>query len=128
LKNSGSRASERRLCDETHLNLAYRWFSRLGLESWPGSWPIARQYRPAALPDQKGEDHKPDEKPAVTAFSLLPAGFALPASAALSSSEFFNGIQNFCTTRVLGSWQGFVFGPIPSTLRRAAKSVTDPLM
>jgi transposase len=24
--------SERRLCDEVHLNLAYRWFSRLGLE------------------------------------------------------------------------------------------------
>jgi transposase len=25
--------SERRLCDEVHLNLAYRWFCRLGLES-----------------------------------------------------------------------------------------------
>jgi len=25
--------SERRLCDEVHLNLAYRWFRRLGLES-----------------------------------------------------------------------------------------------
>ena len=24
--------SERRLCNEVHLNLAYRWFSRLGLE------------------------------------------------------------------------------------------------
>ena len=24
--------SERRLCEEVHLNLAYRWFSRLGLE------------------------------------------------------------------------------------------------
>jgi transposase len=24
--------SERRLCDETHLNLAYRWFCRLGLD------------------------------------------------------------------------------------------------
>ncbi len=24
--------SERRLCDEVHLNLAYRWFCRLGLE------------------------------------------------------------------------------------------------
>jgi len=24
--------SERRLCEETHLNLAYRWFCRLGLE------------------------------------------------------------------------------------------------
>ena len=23
---------ERRLCDEVHLNLAYRWFCRLGLE------------------------------------------------------------------------------------------------
>ncbi len=26
--------SERRLCDEVHLNLAYRWFCRLGLEDW----------------------------------------------------------------------------------------------
>src|ERR1700728_1001393 len=25
--------SERRLCDEVHLNLAYRWFCRLGLDS-----------------------------------------------------------------------------------------------
>ena len=25
--------SERRLCDEVHLNLAYRWFCRLGLRS-----------------------------------------------------------------------------------------------
>jgi transposase len=24
--------SERRLCEEVHLNLAYRWFCRLGLE------------------------------------------------------------------------------------------------
>jgi transposase len=24
--------SERRLCEDAHLNLAYRWFSRLGLE------------------------------------------------------------------------------------------------
>ena len=24
--------SERRLCDEVHLNLAYRWFCQLGLE------------------------------------------------------------------------------------------------
>jgi transposase len=25
--------SERRLCEEVHLNLAYRWFCHLGLES-----------------------------------------------------------------------------------------------
>jgi transposase len=25
--------SERRLCEEVHLNLAYRWFCRLGLDS-----------------------------------------------------------------------------------------------
>jgi transposase len=25
--------SERRLCEEVHLNLAYRWFCRLGLEA-----------------------------------------------------------------------------------------------
>jgi len=25
--------SERRLCDEVHLNLAYRWFCRLGLDA-----------------------------------------------------------------------------------------------
>ena len=27
--------SERRLCDEVHLNLAYRWFCRLGLDGEP---------------------------------------------------------------------------------------------
>ena len=27
--------SERRLCDEVHLNLAYRWFCQLGIKSRP---------------------------------------------------------------------------------------------
>ena len=44
--------SERRLCEEVHLNLAYRWFCRLGLD-WrragpldilqESSWPLPRQ-------------------------------------------------------------------------------------
>ena len=34
--------SERRLCEEVHLNLAYRWFCRLGLE---GEVPITRPSR-----------------------------------------------------------------------------------
>jgi transposase len=36
--------SERRLCDEVHLNLAYRWFCRLGLQDTvPGAdWPRRR--------------------------------------------------------------------------------------
>ena len=33
--------SERRLCDEVHLNLAYRWFCRLGLEA---RFPIIRPF------------------------------------------------------------------------------------
>ena len=48
--------SERRLCEEVHLNLAYRWFCRLGLDGdVPGpldlleepAWPLPRE-RPAA--------------------------------------------------------------------------------
>jgi len=34
--------SERRLCEEVHLNLAYRWFCRLGLDS---NVPIIRPSR-----------------------------------------------------------------------------------
>jgi transposase len=34
--------SERRLCEEVHLNLAYRWFCRLGLD---GEVPIIRPSR-----------------------------------------------------------------------------------
>jgi transposase len=34
--------SERRLCEEVHLNLAYRWFCRLGLD---GKGPITRRSR-----------------------------------------------------------------------------------
>ena len=34
--------SERRLCDEVHLNLAYRWFCRLGLDR---EFPITRRSR-----------------------------------------------------------------------------------
>ena len=33
--------SERRLCEEVHLNLAYRWFCRLGLD---GKGPITRRF------------------------------------------------------------------------------------
>ena len=44
--------SERRLCEEVHLNLAYRWFCRLGLEGdcarpldllEEPAWPLPRQ-------------------------------------------------------------------------------------
>src|SRR5690349_23451178 len=34
--------SERRLCDEIHLNLAYRWFCRLGSMA---TYPIIRPFR-----------------------------------------------------------------------------------
>jgi len=34
--------SERRLCEEVHLNLAYRWFCRLGLEGDEGARDMAR--------------------------------------------------------------------------------------
>ena len=37
--------SERRLCEEVHLNLAYRWFCRLGLE---GDVPTTRPSRRTA--------------------------------------------------------------------------------
>ena len=32
--------SERRLCQEVHLNLAYRWFCRLGLDGGAGSFDL----------------------------------------------------------------------------------------
>jgi transposase len=44
--------SERRLCEEVHLNLAYRWLCRLGLEDAvpdhstffkESPWPVSRQ-------------------------------------------------------------------------------------
>ena len=36
--------SERRLCDEVHLNLAYRWFCRLGLDgAVPARWSSSPQ-------------------------------------------------------------------------------------
>jgi len=38
--------SERRLCDEVHLNLAYRWFCRLGLD---GDGPDPRPSRRGAM-------------------------------------------------------------------------------
>jgi len=38
--------SERRLCEEVHLNLAYRWFCRLGLD---GKVPITRPFRRTAM-------------------------------------------------------------------------------
>jgi Transposase domain (DUF772) len=33
--------SERRLCEEVHLNLAYRWFCRLGLDGKPARYTLA---------------------------------------------------------------------------------------
>jgi transposase len=38
--------SERRLCEEVHLNLAYRWFCRLGLEA---KFPITPPSRSTAM-------------------------------------------------------------------------------
>jgi hypothetical protein len=40
-----------RLCEETHLNLAYRWFCRLGLATpWRGTQDFRENY--LTLPDQ----------------------------------------------------------------------------
>ena len=36
--------SERRLCDEVHLNLAYRWFCRLGLDGDVPDHSTSREY------------------------------------------------------------------------------------
>ena len=38
--------SERRLCDEVHLNLAYRWFCRLGLDGKVPDHSTFSRYRP----------------------------------------------------------------------------------
>ena len=35
--------SERRLCDEVHLNLAYRWFCRLSLDGGAGSLDVFQE-------------------------------------------------------------------------------------
>ncbi len=45
--------SERRLCDEVHLNLAYRWFCRLGLD---GEVPITRPSRRTAMAASRDSD------------------------------------------------------------------------
>jgi transposase len=37
---------ERQLCDEVHLNLAYRWFCRLGLD---GEFPTIRRFPRTAM-------------------------------------------------------------------------------
>src|SRR6476619_7355655 len=43
--------SERRLCDEVHLNLAYRWFCRLGLDGDVPAWiPVAGYAQIPAVP------------------------------------------------------------------------------
>jgi hypothetical protein len=39
--------SEQRLCEEVHLNLAYRWFRRLGLD---GTFPILDVLKEPAWP------------------------------------------------------------------------------
>lgn len=41
--------SERRLCDEVHLNLAYRWFCRLGLNQKVPDHSTFSKYRPSCL-------------------------------------------------------------------------------
>ncbi len=52
--------SERRLCDEVHLNLAYRWFCRLGLERCPADTGYGSDETLAWLAnDQHIEPHIP---------------------------------------------------------------------
>ena len=45
--------SERRLCEEVHLNLAYRWFCRLGLEDRGAGSLDVLQEPPWPLPGQR---------------------------------------------------------------------------
>lgn len=58
--------SERRLCEEVHLNLDYRWFCRLGQRQGAGSlhvlaqsaWPVpAERYPAASVRDDRGAVH-----------------------------------------------------------------------
>lgn len=54
--------SERRLCDEVHLNLAYRWFCRLGLDGdvpdldllQKSSWSLPRERSSAPVVRERG--------------------------------------------------------------------------
>src|SRR5262245_25101264 len=52
--------SERRLCEEVHLNLAHRWFCRLGLDRGAGlqkSEQSGTRFRSKAAPDFAGKRH-----------------------------------------------------------------------
>ena len=54
--------SERRLCEEVHLNLAYRWFCRLGVcaaEVLSPEWAVAE---PSFRPDHHQPQRRPDQR------------------------------------------------------------------
>ncbi len=53
--------SERRLCEEVHLNLAYRWFCRLGLEGTVPDHPLWEHcHRPRGFPAQSPASQRTD--------------------------------------------------------------------
>ena len=61
--------SERRLCEEVHLNLAYRWFCRLGLDGHvPDHSCVYRIFDSAWTQRTDGVSSRPDEGSVQPAF------------------------------------------------------------
>lgn len=82
--------SERRLCEEVHLNLAYRWFCRLGLD---GAVPDHSTFSKA----RHGRFRESDIFRAVVAFASLQKRRFLPSQAKVRSTTQRRG----CTTKLL---------------------------
>jgi transposase len=77
--------SERRLCDEVHLNLAYRWFCRLGLDGEVLDHSTFSKNRHGRLRESKGRMRCSIPAVPVTAFRWGPIGQSDPQS--LGSQE-----------------------------------------
>ena len=79
--------SERRLCQEVHLNLAYRWFCRLGLEGKVPDHSTFSRYRHGKFRESaflreifEGEAHAPNGERCLAEDLVTGEGFAVDAS------------------------------------------------
>src|SRR5689334_3101892 len=80
--------SERRLCEEVHLNLAYRWFCRLGLD---GAVPDHSTFSK----NRHGRFRESDPVRARTRRTTRPVGLSAPPSSTAPSRRDLRKLGNY---------------------------------
>jgi transposase len=128
--------SERRLCEEVHLNLAYRWFCRLGLEEVVPDHSTCSKNRHGRLRDSKTFRWVFDEvvRRCMAAGLVKGEGFAVDASIVAADASSHRGVSKaqevdwadrLRLRGLTGANDEFTLAAAVQNLRRMAKLVAQ---